>query len=171
MTWESYILRSFQAVPRDSSRYDFHGPYGKLLFSLFPVDSDFMVAPCFESEPVLIDYFRYEILFKYKKPVLIVDLKAPGDLQNASKRQEAIQRIQQRIKDLSPEYPLPVLHVAYRTQPNDPSFDLAEPKGLTELAPEELWNCDLFEEEGEQRFKAMVQEIKKACEAVSSARL
>jgi hypothetical protein len=43
----------------------------------------------------------------------------------------------------------------------------AHPEGTTtDLAPEKYWDCDLLEEEGEKRFKAMIEEIKRGCAAL-----
>jgi hypothetical protein len=33
-------------------------------------------------------------------------------------------------------------------------------------APQESWDCDILKEEGEKRFKSMVEEIKQACAAL-----
>ena len=47
-----------------------------------------------------------------------------------------------------------------------PPFKGPLPEGTTDLAPLEHWDCDILEEEREKRFKAMVEEIKQACEAL-----
>lgn len=100
MPWKRYILRDFRRmVPKNPSRFDFFGPYINIMYSLFP-DPDYTVATRFKSgrQPPP-DYAQVDILFKYK-PVLMLDLNVPGDLRHSSKRQEAIQTIQQRIKVL-----------------------------------------------------------------------
>ena len=102
MPWERYVLRTFQKVPRNSPRGEFHGAYCKLMHSFFPGD-DYMVFPRFKPGPYVSPYFRLDILFK-DNPVLTLDLKDPGDFQYSSKRQEAILQIQERIKDLSCQY-------------------------------------------------------------------
>ena len=53
-----------------------------------------------------------------------------------------------------------------RNQTMQPSFMDARPEGTTDLTPLKYWDCDILEEEGEKRFKAMVEEIKQACEAL-----
>ena len=100
--WESQVLRTFRMVPKNPSRSEFHGAYTKLMCSFFPGD-DYIVFPRFTPGPDPSPYFRLDILFK-EKPVLMLDLKGPGDFQYSSKRQEAILQIQQRIKDFSREY-------------------------------------------------------------------
>lgn len=74
--------------------------------------------------------------------------------------------------------PLPELHAVCifgtklcfckmdRNQTMQPSFMDARPEGTTDLTPLKYWDCDILEEEGEKRFKAMVEEIKQACEAL-----
>lgn len=99
MPWEHYILSKFQRIPKNPPRGAFHGPYSNLMFSLFPPESDFDVAPRFKWGPYPSPYFRFDILFD-RKTVLMLELKRPGDLQYSSKRQEAIREIQRRIKNL-----------------------------------------------------------------------
>jgi hypothetical protein len=48
----------------------------------------------------------------------------------------------------------------------EPSFLVAHPEGTTDLTLRNYWDCDILEEEGEKRFKAMVQEIKQGCAAL-----
>ena len=42
-----------------------------------------------------------------------------------------------------------------------------EPKSrllrVTGRVPQERWDCDILEEEGENRFKSLAEEIKRAC--------
>ena len=46
---------------------------------------------------------------------------------------------------------------------------LIEPKSrllrVTGRVPQERWDCDILEEEGEKRFKSLAEEIKQACAA------
>jgi hypothetical protein len=102
MHWERSVLREFRMVPKNPSRGPFHGPYNKLMYSFFP-DADYTVAPRFKLGPDPSPYFRLDILFK-QKPVLMLDLKDPRDFQDSSKRYEAIQQIEQRIKKLTRQY-------------------------------------------------------------------
>ena len=37
---------------------------------------------------------------------------------------------------------------------------------VTGMTPQERWDCDVLEEEGEKRFKSMVEDIKQACAAL-----
>jgi hypothetical protein len=57
----------------------------------------------------------------------------------------------------------------HRNQPIQPPF-IRDPQSVTlrvtGTAPKERWDCDVLEEEGENRFKTMVEEIKQACAAL-----
>ena len=89
-------------VPKNPSRAEFHGPYNKLLYTLFPPDTDYTVFPrcvpgLHDSAPLR---FWYEVLFGDNKPVFLLELKRPGDLRYSFKRHEADRQIQQRMKEL-----------------------------------------------------------------------
>ncbi|KAF8269232.1 hypothetical protein EI94DRAFT_1012561 [Lactarius quietus] len=93
MPWTSKILRQFRMIPPGNPYYEagFHGPYNKLLCTLFPGDTDPTVVP------------RYERIcegFKLPMDRYIFDfLRDRVDL-----------RLRQGIVDLRPDCPLPVLH-------------------------------------------------------------
>jgi hypothetical protein len=101
MRWERYVLRDFRMVRKDLSRGPFHGPYNKLMYSVFP-GTDYTVAPRFKSGPDP-SHFRLDVLFK-QKPVLTLNLKGPGEFEDSSKRHEAMQEIEERIKELTRQY-------------------------------------------------------------------
>ena len=56
-----------------------------------------------------------------------------------------------------------------RDEAIQPSFDPCPPERVTGRAPQEQWDCDLLEEEGEKRFKSIVEEIKQACAALEAS--
>jgi hypothetical protein len=57
----------------------------------------------------------------------------------------------------------------HNAQPIQPLL-IDDPEGatlrVTGMAPRERWDCDVLEEEGEKRFKSVVEEIKQACAAL-----
>jgi hypothetical protein len=65
---------------------------------------DYVMAPCWNSSQYQLSYFRFTIFYKNTIPVLTLELKGPGDLHYSSKRQEAIQEVQRRLKDLGRQY-------------------------------------------------------------------
>jgi hypothetical protein len=97
MPWKNYVLRDFQMIPKYPSRGHFHGPYNKLLYTLF-ANTDYTVAPRFKPGSRPSPYFRLDVLFK-QKPVLTLDINEPSGLEYSSDLQEAIQKIQQPMKD------------------------------------------------------------------------
>lgn len=45
----------------------------------------------------------------------------------------------------------------------DPPSIQADLNRVIDMAPQERWDCDILESEGERRFQAVVEEIKEAC--------
>ena len=102
MPWPPRVLRQFQKVPINPTEADFYGPYNKLLYTLFPADTDFTVVPQYlrrnsrESADFL---FMFEV-FLEDKPVFILEVKSPEVLRYASSREDADQQVRDRIGDL-----------------------------------------------------------------------
>ncbi|EJD08434.1 uncharacterized protein FOMMEDRAFT_25505 [Fomitiporia mediterranea MF3/22] len=179
MAWPK-IVRRFQSVPNNADENDFYGPYNKLLNYLFPVLSDFTVVPQYQQPGSLRapDWFvEFEVFFN-NYPVFILELKKPTDIRYVSKRDEADEQIRRRLADLRRDCPIPKLHavsamgprlcfyhvdttnpralIVPHVKPRDPDF-------VNDAAPEEWWNCDVLNNEGEERFRAVADEIKQAC--------
>ncbi|KAF8506278.1 hypothetical protein BU17DRAFT_71342 [Hysterangium stoloniferum] len=180
MPWPPNVLRQFE-IPPDAapSETDFHGAYNKLLNTLFPPNTEFTVVPHYlPYSHELALFFFYEVLFK-DKPVFILELKlADDDVQCPIARENADQQVRSRIRDFHADCPLPVFHVVSamgtqlcfyrkpRNEPVVPPFIPADRVLMTDTVPRACWNCDILEEEGEQRFRAVVGEIKQACAAL-----
>jgi hypothetical protein len=103
MPWPNKII--IQTVPINPSETDFHGPYNKLLHSLFPSDADYTVVPHYVPGSVesLDPIFRYEVLFENKfenQTVFTLDLKSPGQLCYISRCEEAGRYIRRQFGDL-----------------------------------------------------------------------
>lgn len=175
MPWAKTILSQFQMISKNPSRAEFHGPYNKILYSLFPADTDFTVFPRFvpDRDSAPLRRFGYEVQFD-DRPVFLLELKRPGDLRYNLKRREADQEIRESMEALRGECPLPVLHAVsafgtglcfYKMHHNQPIERLdspipAHPKRAA--VPQECWAIDILEKEGEERFKSVVEEIKAA---------
>ena len=102
MPWSSKVLAGFAKVPDAPSEADFHGPYNKLLYTLFPAESDFTVVPQYlpgsrESADFIV---MFEVLL-VDKPVLILELKSPGQLRYPSTREAADLQVRSRMRDLA----------------------------------------------------------------------
>jgi len=58
------------------------------------------------------------------------------------------------------------MHRDHELETIQPSLIPCHPERVTGTAPQERWDCELFKDEGEKRFKSMVEEIKQACTAL-----
>lgn len=101
--WPDKIIRQFATVPANPSEVDFHGPYNKLLNTLFPADTDFVVVLRYYTPPdgrcAADAVFMFEILLD-TKPVLILQLVPPQHLEYISKRRAADEWLRVRMADL-----------------------------------------------------------------------
>ncbi|KAF8331944.1 uncharacterized protein EI90DRAFT_3145515 [Cantharellus anzutake] len=178
MPWSVPVKRQFEKVPANPSKADFHGPYNKLLYSLFPADSLFMVIPPLPASHESADFLTlFEVLFE-DKPVIILGLNPPSHLRYPSNRKAADKEIRDRIIDLIDDCPIPVLFAVHAMgtklcfftkrsgQPVQPRAISPGPTYGTNTAPRERWEYDILEEEGELKFREMVEEIKQACAAL-----
>ncbi|KAF8506277.1 hypothetical protein BU17DRAFT_71341 [Hysterangium stoloniferum] len=177
MPWLPEVLRQFEQILPTPSETDFHAPYNKLLNLLFPPD-EFTVVPQYRPGSwESVDFFVLNQVFFEDKPVFILQLKPPGHLPYASTREAADKQFGSRIPDFYADCPLPVSHAisAMGTQlcfykvcnrVIVPRSIPAHPDQLTDTAPRARWSCDILQDEGEQRFQAVVDEIKQCCAAL-----
>jgi len=179
MAWPDKIVSSFQKVPINPSAADFCGPYNKLLYTLFPTDTDYTVTWHYppNSREATNFILLHEVLLE-DKPVFVLELKPPQDLRYDSTRGDADEQIRRRLHDLRTECPLPILYGVsamgtrlcfyekHRDGPIEPPRLPAHPELETNAAPQERWDCDILDDEGGRRFLSMVEEIKQACAAL-----
>jgi hypothetical protein len=103
MPWTSKILRNFRMIPHNPSAADFHGPYNKLLCTLFPVDNDFTVFPRYELDPEEVESsaaterFFFDVRYD-NKTVFILEHKAPQELKYGSVRDSADRILRDRVE-------------------------------------------------------------------------
>ena len=102
MPWPPKVLAGFVKLPGVPSEADFCGPYNKLLYTLFPAESDFTVVPQYlPGTRGSADFIvMFEVLLA-DKPVLVLELKAPSQLRYASTRTNADLQIRTRIMDVA----------------------------------------------------------------------
>ena len=203
MPWPSKITGAFATVKRgaDLICYEnyYYAPYNKLLYTLFPPDSDFLILPNYlpggrdDGDKFIVSF---EINFR-QHPVLILQVKPSQCLSYPSTRGTADKQVRYRLVDLlggwrccrmcsrdltadflpSESAPLPVLYgisaigtklcfyelekaprrITPRRPPNNLDF-------TTNVAPQERWDCDVLEANGEQRLRALATQITEACE-------
>ena len=101
MPWPSKITDAFATIKVqpgiDVHQNQYHGPYCKLLNTLFPPHSDFMVAPNYL--PGGTD-FSSNITHR-QRLVLVLEIKPPRHLESISKREAADRRMRDRLGDPS----------------------------------------------------------------------
>ncbi|KAH9023589.1 hypothetical protein EDB83DRAFT_2297762 [Lactarius deliciosus] len=113
MPWAKPILYEFKMIPKKPSIPDFYIFYDKILYTLYPANTDFTIFPRYVPGPPPLRRFYNEVKFDNKndlKLVFLLDLKQPGDLRYNLKRHAADQQIRKHLKALRDECPLPVLH-------------------------------------------------------------
>ena len=101
MPWTSKILRQFRKIPDNPSEADYHGPYNKLLCTLFPGNTDYTVFPryvpgSYESPAAR---FLFDVLYD-DKPVFILEHRPPQYFETFYERDDADLKLRQRIEDL-----------------------------------------------------------------------
>ena len=104
MSWPATVLRQFARVPAAASEAHFQlAPYNVLLYTLFPPNTDFMVAPRWPSSSSPESMIMYEVLYGSGpgKPVLLLQPNAPGNLRYRSMREASDRQIRDRMTKLS----------------------------------------------------------------------
>lgn len=179
--WPEKVLRQFQTILLNPLGADFHGAYNKLLNTLFPPDSDFTVVPQYlkpsstlTSESIV----TFEI-FLENRPVLMLELKTPGDLNYVSTRETADSQIRQRMVDLVATCPIPTLHAIsaigtalcfYSLETQNPNAEIKplniarHPTKINDTAPKDRWNFDVVSSAAAAKLREVVEEVKEACE-------
>ncbi|KAF9648959.1 hypothetical protein BDM02DRAFT_3143411 [Thelephora ganbajun] len=182
--WPNKVLRQFATIPTNPSESDYHGSYNKLLNTLFPVDSDFVVVPQYlpDARNAADFIVMFEVLL-INKPVLILDLKPPSHLDLLSKRQLADEQIRSRMGDLVSKCPLETLHAVsamgtklcfYSLDTTHDDVDIVpaaiprHPTRVNDTAPEGRWALDILDPAGEGRLREITQEITDGCAALSA---
>ena len=106
MPWPSKITRAFATVGGGVNisvhESQYYGPYNKLLYTLFPADSDFIVSPNYipgNKEDGADFIISFEITLR-QHPVLILEVKPPQHLLFASTRKAADRQMRERLFDL-----------------------------------------------------------------------
>ncbi|KAI6118732.1 hypothetical protein EDD16DRAFT_1831821 [Pisolithus croceorrhizus] len=166
---------SLKKSPPNPSTADFHGPYNKLLYTLFPADTSFTVVPQYLPESRdsadFIDMFAVTL---DNKTVFMLHLMRPKDIVFPSRREVADRQMRELVADVI-DCPLPTLHavsamgtkLCFYSQPQDglltPRFILPDLELLVDVAPKARWDCDILEDDGAQRLQAVVEEIKQGC--------
>ena len=123
-----------------------------------------------------VDFILLLYIYVNTAPVFIVEVKPLTDFRFPSKRQGADLQLRRRFLDISPDMKIPVLHelsafgtkIAFyrydeRTGFLDPESIARDACVLTDTAPKEWWCYGIVEQEGADKFREIVGEVKKMC--------
>ncbi|KAI6031115.1 hypothetical protein PISMIDRAFT_671722 [Pisolithus microcarpus 441] len=185
MPWPTKISRAFatEGGPNGAIDNRYYGAYNKLLYTLFPPDSDFTVSPNYLPSDIdnITDFVAlFEVMFR-DHPVLVLQMKPPQCLSMMSAREAADKQMRDRLADLLERALLPVLHgisaigtklcfyklekascrITPRRITNNPEYTI-------DVAPRDRWDCDILEAEGEQRLRSLVAQITEACKCLQA---
>ena len=177
--WPPKITRRFSTVPANARENDYYAPYNKLLYTLFPADSDYTVAP--QSYSLLDSRNSVDFIIEFEvrledKPVLFLQIKEPRKIAFKSAREEADNQMRKRMGDLAAVCPLDTLYglSAFGTQLSFYTYDKqtrilptripAHQDMETDAAPLNRWDCNILEDEGAQLLQDLVAEIKRKCD-------
>lgn len=175
MPWPEFVVRQFKLVNQfttDESEY--YGPFNTLLTTVFPPHDNYQVSPKNKRITGSIDSSVIYIVMKRKVPILFVEIKTYQAFDRASLRKEADEQIRDRFLDFTGNVAIPTLYgisafgtrfsvyeYTSETRSLTPYRIPPHPLILTDTAPQERWNYDVMESEGEARFMEIVTEIKK----------
>ena len=173
--WPQKVIDRFNAVPPNPRENDFYAPYNKLLNVVFPVDSDFTVAP--QSYPIPISRDSIDFVIEYmvlldNMPVFILEVKEPSRIELLSARQEADMQIRRRLRDLRFRCRLDTFYgvsafgqqlcIYYINTDNvvEPHIIPQDIELLIDTAPRDRWSIDVLTTNGYDKMLAIVNYIK-----------
>jgi len=177
MPWSETIFEQFQSVNHlTTDKNEYYGPYNTLLTDLFPHVEHFQVAPQFIGPftPDSVDFTVIYIVTKRKVPVFFIEVKPYIYLQSPGRRGDADERMRRMFRDLVfgilpiPKFYgvsamgtcLSIYECTKATRVLLPRAIAPDPKIVNDIAPQERWNYELLEASGEEKFKAIVAEVK-----------
>jgi hypothetical protein len=164
-------MQPFETLPMMALDTDFYGAYNKLLYHLFPADTNFLVSPGAYPRRNPSDSSVEFTIFYNEMPVLLLQVKSPESLQWPSARENADIENRRRLRDLRSLCPLPKLYAVsafgtklrfYAASENEginPPLSPSDPRSLADTIPLNRWNSDILEEEGANLLKQSVAEI------------
>jgi hypothetical protein len=175
MPWPDYLIWPFARIDRsDTNETEWYGPFNSLLFDLFPVGENYMVTPVLRTKGVkgsmyFAIYYIPEKRIWEEILVCFVDVRTYRAYDYDSARKRADDYMRDRFLEFASEglalaklYGISALgtrYAVYEYRTRDRAL-MPTPEVVDDTAPQERWNYDLFEPEGEAKFKQLVGEIK-----------
>ncbi|KAK2467141.1 hypothetical protein APHAL10511_000690 [Amanita phalloides] len=181
--WPEYIHQSFNsAIISDLSGRDesvFYGPFTRLLYTLFSIDGPYEIVPQFKSVALQgsQDVVAVLVVEVNRHPVFFTEIKPPASFSYDSRREEADEQMRRRFRDLRQILAIPILHdiSAFGTRLSFYEYDSAthvlqpeqvlrsHPSILVDVAPVTRWDCDVLHQEGADRLRNVVNQVKDMC--------
>ena len=188
--WPEYIHQSFNsAIISDPSGRDqsvFYGPFMRLLYSLFSIDGPYeitvakikSVAPQGTQESI--DIAAALVVQVNRRPVFFMEVNPPTAFPYDSRRGGADKQMRRRFTDLRQILAIPVLHgvSAFGIRLSFYEYDSAthvvqpeqvlqsHPSIFDDVAPITRWDCDVLQQEGANRLRKVVNQVKEMCARV-----
>jgi len=175
MPWRDDINLQFELVNKfTTEESDYYGPYNTLLTALFPSTEGYQVAPQYKRKAGSIDFTIVYIITRRRVPIFFVEIKNYLALEKAFDRGEADDQMRGRFLEFSSgSLPIPTLYglsalgtrlciyeYTVETRTLTPPRIIPHPDIVTDIAPKERWDLELFEPQGEARLKQVVDHIK-----------
>jgi hypothetical protein len=104
-------MHPFETVPMMAHDTDCYGPYNKLLYHLFPTDTNFLVSPGTYPRRNPPDYSVEFTVFYNDMPVQFFQVKSLDSLRWPSAREQQDIENRRRLRDLRPLCPLLKLYI------------------------------------------------------------
>lgn len=184
--WNDHVVKTFQLVDQGSKKEKVYYPaYNKLLYSEFPADSNFTIAPqtypldSIESIDYVLEYEEYVIFDEAKSiPVFILEVKPKQSLDSPSARDVADRQIRSRFNTLLNDYPFEEFYGVSAFGPKiciykvnkitgdiQPSYVPKDYNKIDKNPPIERWaNNDITEVNCARQLKLIFNKIKTYCE-------
>ncbi|KAF8147892.1 hypothetical protein B0H34DRAFT_680070 [Crassisporium funariophilum] len=184
MPWIDTILEQFETVDRfttDESEY--YGPYNTLLTDLFPHTEHYQVTPQYKGPitPGSIDFTTIYIVRKRKCPVFFIEINPFPHIDEISTRSKADQQMRDRYESFIGRnlfvpklYGISAMGTRFSVYEYDKDTNALSPPSIprhptfvTDVAPASRWNYELLEDEGEQKMRELVSEVKRMCQDIT----
>lgn len=175
MPWPGFVVRQFELVNQfttDESEY--YGPFNTLLTTVFPPADNYQVFPQHTGLTGSMDFSVIYIAMKRKVTLFFIEIRTYLALEYGSLRNEVDEQMRDKFLEFSFEnIAIPKLYgisalgtrfsvyeYTHATRTLTPPRIPLHPGIVTDTAPQERWNYDVMELEGEARFMEIVTEIK-----------
>ncbi|KAH9168669.1 hypothetical protein EDB89DRAFT_1990501 [Lactarius sanguifluus] len=183
--WPQWLVNSFLSANQPQFATDesaYYGPYTRLLYHLFGIEGPFEISPQYhipQTPRESIDVIALFTVELNKYPVFFMQVKPPTALSLDSKRKRADDQMRDHFRDLrhslvTPRLPgvsafgtrMALYEYVVANNRITPGAITPDPNILNDVAPIERWNCDLLEDDGINRIRQVVQDVKAMCQAL-----